>query len=116
MTGLGFGAPLAGTKIAGHCDAPIAARAVGAIGVDSHAGRWSARVPKERIVERHRSQNQLVACCLAAAAMALAIGCRRAPAPRVGGPVEVGTITVRPERVVLTTELPGRTAAYLIAE
>jgi membrane fusion protein (multidrug efflux system) len=28
----------------------------------------------------------------------------------------VGTVTMRPERLVLTTELPGRTAAYLIAE
>jgi membrane fusion protein, multidrug efflux system len=32
------------------------------------------------------------------------------------GPVEVGTVTVTPERLVLTTELPGRTAAYLTAE
>jgi membrane fusion protein (multidrug efflux system) len=30
--------------------------------------------------------------------------------------VEVNTVTVHSERVVLTTELPGRTAAYLIAE
>jgi len=32
------------------------------------------------------------------------------------GPAEVATVTIRPERVVLTTELPGRTSAYLIAE
>jgi membrane fusion protein (multidrug efflux system) len=32
------------------------------------------------------------------------------------GPAEVATVTIRPERVVLTTELPGRTSAYLVAE
>ena len=31
-------------------------------------------------------------------------------------PPEVGTITVKEQEVVLTTELPGRTAAYRIAE
>lgn len=29
---------------------------------------------------------------------------------------EVAVVTLRPERVVLTTELPGRTSAYLVAE
>jgi membrane fusion protein (multidrug efflux system) len=29
---------------------------------------------------------------------------------------EVAIVTVNPERVVLTTELPGRTSAYLVAE
>jgi membrane fusion protein, multidrug efflux system len=55
---------------------------------------------------------------LAAAAL-VAAGCGRPPAAgsaRPTGPVEVGTVTVHSERVVLTTELPGRTAAYLIAE
>jgi len=61
---------------------------------------------------------------LAAAALT-AGGCGKAPASRApqagqpagpAGPVEVGVVTVHPERVVLTTELPGRTAAYLIAE
>jgi membrane fusion protein (multidrug efflux system) len=32
------------------------------------------------------------------------------------GLAEVGIVTIRPERVVLTTELPGRTSAYLVAE
>ena len=35
--------------------------------------------------------------------------------PQAGTP-EVGVVTVQPERVMLTTELPGRTSAYLIAE
>ncbi len=56
------------------------------------------------------------ACALAATAMASAVGCRRAQAPPPPGPVEVSAVTVHSERVVLTTELPGRTAAYLVAE
>ncbi len=32
------------------------------------------------------------------------------------GPPEVGVVTVKPQRVALTTELPGRTVAHLIAE
>lgn len=35
---------------------------------------------------------------------------------RPTGPVEVGVVTVHPERVVLSTELPGRTAAFLMAD
>jgi membrane fusion protein (multidrug efflux system) len=35
--------------------------------------------------------------------------------PQAGTP-EVGVVTVQPERVMLTAELPGRTSAYLIAE
>jgi membrane fusion protein (multidrug efflux system) len=31
-------------------------------------------------------------------------------------PPEVGVITIQPQRVALTTELPGRTSAYLVAE
>jgi membrane fusion protein (multidrug efflux system) len=36
-------------------------------------------------------------------------------APKPATP-EVATVTVQPERVVLTTELPGRTSAYFVAE
>ncbi len=43
-------------------------------------------------------------------------GCRSRMAPPPAGPPEVATITLQPERVVLTTQLPGRTSAYLIAE
>jgi membrane fusion protein (multidrug efflux system) len=32
------------------------------------------------------------------------------------GPVEVGFVTLSPEKILLTTELPGRTSAYLVAE
>jgi membrane fusion protein (multidrug efflux system) len=56
---------------------------------------------------------------LVAGAAVIVAGCGRASAPqpaRPSGPVEVGVVTVRAERVVLTTELPGRTTAYLVAE
>lgn len=33
-----------------------------------------------------------------------------------GSPPEVGIMVIQPQRVALTTELPGRTSAYLIAE
>ncbi len=36
--------------------------------------------------------------------------------PPPAGPAEVAIVTVQPERTVLTTELPGRTSAYLVAE
>lgn len=42
--------------------------------------------------------------------------CRQKAATGPMAAPEVAVITVRPERVVLTTELPGRTAASLVAE
>jgi membrane fusion protein (multidrug efflux system) len=67
----------------------------------------------ENVMKRCRVVGLLVG------AMAAAAGCGRGQGPATGppaGPVEVGVVTVRAERVVLTTELPGRTAAYLVAE
>jgi membrane fusion protein (multidrug efflux system) len=44
-------------------------------------------------------------------------GCnRRAQAPPPPSVAEVAVVTVRPQPVVLTTELPGRTSAYLVAD
>ena len=60
------------------------------------------------------SERPVLLCLLAATA--LTTGCGRPAQGPPRGPVEVGTVTMRPERLVLTTELPGRTAAYLIAE
>lgn len=40
----------------------------------------------------------------------------KAAAPPPSGPAEVGVVTLAQEKVVLTTELPGRTSAYLVAE
>jgi membrane fusion protein, multidrug efflux system len=54
---------------------------------------------------------------LAAVILAAAGACQTgAPAQRPAGPPEVGVTAVRSERVVLTTELPGRTAPYLVAD
>jgi membrane fusion protein (multidrug efflux system) len=46
--------------------------------------------------------------------LGLALGCKTAPPPR--GIPEVAVQTVRPERAVLTTEMPGRISAFLVAE
>lgn len=50
------------------------------------------------------------------AAAALTVACGKPPAGPPRGPAEVGVVTVAPEKVVLTTELPGRTSPYLVAE
>lgn len=54
--------------------------------------------------------------CLAAAAATLTAACSKRPSGPPQGPAEVGTVTVATERVVLTTELPGRTSPFLVAE
>ena len=43
-------------------------------------------------------------------------GCKSKAVPPPAGPPEVAVVTVRPEPVVLKTELPGRISAYLVAE
>jgi membrane fusion protein, multidrug efflux system len=44
-------------------------------------------------------------------------GCdRRQESPPPPPPPEVAVVTVQPQQAVLTTELPGRTSAYLVAE
>src|SRR5512137_223293 len=51
------------------------------------------------------------------AAGALLAGCKQNPAaPPPAGPPEVGVVTIQPQRVAVTTELPGRITAYLVAE
>ena len=52
---------------------------------------------------------------LALAALSL-YGCKSQRALPPSGPPEVAVVTIQPEPVVLTTELPGRIAAYLVAE
>jgi len=56
-----------------------------------------------------------------AACILLSLGCKTGRSAAKGGApppsaIEVAVVTVRSERVVLTTELPGRTSAYLVAE
>lgn len=58
----------------------------------------------------------IVIAAILAAGLTLS-GCgKKKPAAPPSGPPEVGVVTVKPERVALTSELPGRTAANLIAE
>jgi membrane fusion protein (multidrug efflux system) len=44
------------------------------------------------------------------------VGCDRPQAPPPRPVPEVGTVTVQPQPIVLTTELPGRTSPYRVAE
>ena len=47
----------------------------------------------------------------------LVAGCDRGPQSPPAAPVpEVATVTIRPQKVMLTTELPGRTEAFRVAE
>ncbi|MCO6401055.1 MAG: efflux RND transporter periplasmic adaptor subunit [Verrucomicrobia bacterium] len=62
-----------------------------------------------------------VVLAVAGVALAVAIaGCKKGATQGgggfFGGPPEVGVFVVNPERVTLTTELPGRIAASLVAE
>jgi membrane fusion protein (multidrug efflux system) len=43
-------------------------------------------------------------------------GCKTKSTSASAGPPEVGTVTLSPQRLLLTTELPGRIASYLVAE
>jgi membrane fusion protein (multidrug efflux system) len=52
----------------------------------------------------------------ALAAGAGLLGCNRVPQPTGMPPPEVAVVTIQPRSVLLTTELPGRTCAYRVAE
>ncbi len=58
----------------------------------------------------------LPALSLLAAVAVATVACGKPQARPPQGPAEVGVVTVSPEKVVLTTELPGRTSPYLVAE
>jgi membrane fusion protein (multidrug efflux system) len=59
--------------------------------------------------------NYLVVTVLALAGFLMS-SCKPKVAPPPARPAEVATMTLSSERIVLTTELPGRTSAYLVAE
>jgi membrane fusion protein (multidrug efflux system) len=66
---------------------------------------------------KFKALERAVTLSFAIGAIALSPACKsKGPAGGARGPAEVGVETLRPERVVLTTELPGRTSAYLVAE
>ena len=58
----------------------------------------------------------VVAIAFVLAVVVVGAGCRKGGPPPARGPAEVAVVTIAPERVVLTTELPGRTAPFLVAE
>lgn len=69
-------------------------------------------------VERVRN-GWVVAGAVASLAFVTALGisgCSRPPAAAAPPPPEVATVELRTSRVELTTELPGRTSPYLVAE
>jgi membrane fusion protein (multidrug efflux system) len=62
---------------------------------------------------------KLMGAMAALAASLLASGCGKQQAsasPQPAGPPEVGVVVVKPQDVTLTSELPGRTSARLVAE
>ena len=72
-------------------------------------------------VETNVSRHELVVSAAPAALMLLSTmldGCssQAQPVAAVPPPPEVGVVTVHPSPVPVTTELPGRTSAYLVAQ
>jgi membrane fusion protein, multidrug efflux system len=68
------------------------------------------------MMDRDRRTLLSFAVPVVAFAAAAMIGCGGGKPAAAPGPVEVGAVTLEAGRVVLTTELPGRTTAYRIAE
>jgi len=65
-------------------------------------------------MDHRRWKNSIMAALLVALFLE---GCDRGQTSQAPPPApEVATVTVQPQPVVLTTELPGRTSAYLVAE
>jgi membrane fusion protein (multidrug efflux system) len=65
-----------------------------------------------------KKRAQFVAVMAVISGCMLLAGCgkKKAAGPAPSGPPEVGVIEVKPQRVALTTEVPGRTSPYMIAE
>jgi membrane fusion protein, multidrug efflux system len=68
--------------------------------------------PKETVYE---SLQWMVILMALLGGVALA-ACDRGKQSATPPPLEVATVTIQPQQLVLTTELPGRTSAYLVAE
>ncbi|PWC96475.1 efflux RND transporter periplasmic adaptor subunit [Azospirillum sp. TSO5] len=64
--------------------------------------------------------NPFMTLAAAACLIALLAGCNQQKQaggqPQGGGPPEVSVLTIEPQRLTVTTELPGRTAPYRVAE
>ncbi len=64
----------------------------------------------------HRAMSFFMAGVLAGTLMIAGCGKKNNASMAAAGPPEVGVIVIQPQSVTLTTELPGRTSAHLIAE
>lgn len=63
----------------------------------------------------HRRTGRLLVAAVLLAGFCV-IGCKRQQGAPPQGTPEVAVVTVQPQRVVLTSDLPGRTSALLVAE
>lgn len=66
--------------------------------------------------QSHTSALGAVPCLLLAGLLLAGCGKPKSGAPPTAGPLEVGVVTIQPQRIAVTTELAGRTSAYLVAE
>jgi len=70
-------------------------------------------------MQLHKIRSAASICWMAVTAMTLILAGCGSGSGQPGGPPptpEVATVTIEPRQVELTTELPGRTSAYLVAE
>ena len=70
-------------------------------------------------MQLHKIRSAASICWMAVTAMTLFLAGCGSGSGQPGGPPptpEVATVTIEPRQVELTTELPGRTSAYLVAE
>jgi len=70
--------------------------------------------PEDSMIQTFARLPSVTLAVLTALAVAGCDGSKSAPPPPP--PAEVGTVIVQPERVSLSTELPGRTSAFRVAE
>jgi membrane fusion protein (multidrug efflux system) len=54
--------------------------------------------------------------CVGTALALITSGCEKKEPPKASGPVEVGVVTLKAQPIPVSTELPGRTSAYLTAQ
>ena len=88
----------------------INARAVGATILGEKSQRVSFRIGSLRKWPKYRLA---IGIALVSVAFSSCTSKVKSPPP---GPAEVAIVAIHPERVELTTELPGRTCSYLVAE
>jgi membrane fusion protein, multidrug efflux system len=83
-------------------------------GAEVRSMSWRIRMPHHA-----RSRASMTTLTMVAVALVGAFGnagCARKPAARAATAPEVAYVTMTPEAIVLTTELPGRVSSYRVAE